>query len=84
MNGTSERLSEFRAPRMTKLERARWDADDSGRLVRMLREERGLTRSQLAEAAGVPHVEVVRFEAGATIPSEPMLIRLTRALGYHA
>ncbi|GAA1021559.1 MULTISPECIES: helix-turn-helix domain-containing protein [Amycolatopsis] len=65
-------------------ERARWDAEDSGLVVRLIREERGWTRSQLADVAGVSHVDVVQFEAGAVVPAQPMLVRLTRAMGFHS
>ncbi len=65
-------------------EQVLWDAEDSGRVVRLIREERGWSRSQLAEAAGVSHGDVTQFEAGAVAPSQPMLVRLTRAMGFHS
>ncbi|GAA4543230.1 helix-turn-helix domain-containing protein [Amycolatopsis samaneae] len=77
-----EQLAEFAAPPMTVEDRAKWDAEDCGRLVRIMREERGLTRAQLAELAGVPHLDVVQFEAGAMLRVEPLSTTLTRALGH--
>lgn len=72
----------FRAVDVTEAERARWDAEDSGRLIQLMREEQNLTRTRLAQLAGTSHAEVARFEMGRTVPSQPMLVRYLNALGY--
>jgi transcriptional regulator with XRE-family HTH domain len=72
----------FRAVDVTEAERARWDAEDSGRLIQLMREEQNLTRTRLARLAGTSHAEVARFEMGRTVPSQPMLVRYLNALGY--
>jgi transcriptional regulator with XRE-family HTH domain len=74
----------FRAVDVTEAERARWDAEDSGRLVQGLREERGWTRTRLARHAGTSHAELARFEMGRMVPAQPLLVRYLDALGYHA
>jgi transcriptional regulator with XRE-family HTH domain len=74
----------FRALDVTEAVLARWDAEDSGRLVQVMREERGWTRSQLAHLAGTSHAELAHFEMGRTVPAHPLLIRYLEALGYHA
>jgi XRE family transcriptional regulator of biofilm formation len=53
-----------------------------GEQVRALREERGLTREQLAEATGLSAVYLKKLEAGErSSPSFPVLERIARALG---
>lgn len=53
-----------------------------GERIRTLREQRGLTREQLAAAAGLSAVYVKKLEAGERrSPSLPALERLARALG---
>lgn len=74
----------FRAVDVTEAERARWDAEDSGRLVQVMREERGWTRSRLARLAGTSHAEMARFEMGMIVPAQPLLIRYLDAMGYRA
>ena len=74
----------FRAVDVTEAVLARWDAEDSGRLVQLIREERGWTRTRLAQAAGTSHAELARFEMGRTVPAHPLLIRYLQALGYRA
>lgn len=73
----------FRAVDVTEADHARWDAEDSGRLIQTMREDRGWTRTQLAQRAGTSHAELTHFEAGHTIPSQPMLIRYLKAMGYN-
>ncbi len=73
----------FRAVDVTEAERARWDAEDSGRLIQLMREERNLTRTRLAQLAGTSHAEVALFEMGRTVPSQPLLVRYLDAMGYH-
>ena len=73
----------FRAVDVTEAQRARWDAEDSGRLVQNMREERGWTRTRLARLAGTSHAELASFEMGLTVPAQPLLIRYLNALGYH-
>jgi len=72
----------FRAVDVTEAERARWDAEDLGRLVRTMREERDWSRTRLAELAGTSHAELARFEMGRTVPAQPMLVRYLQAMGY--
>jgi ribosome-binding protein aMBF1 (putative translation factor) len=55
-------------------------AFDLGRAVRDLREQRGWSQSQLAEAAGMTQSAVARFEAGGTVPTLAVLERMARAL----
>jgi ribosome-binding protein aMBF1 (putative translation factor) len=72
----------FRAVDVTEAQQARWDAEDSGRLVQSMREERGWTRTRLARLAGTSHAELASFEMGRTVPAHPLLIRYLKALGY--
>ncbi len=72
----------FRAVDVTEAERARWDAEESGRLIQVMREERNLTRARLAQLAGTSHAEVARFEMGRPVPSQPLLVRYLNAMGY--
>lgn len=55
-------------------------AFELGRSVREVREERGWSQTQLAEAAGMTQPAVARFEAGGTVPTIPVLERLAHAL----
>jgi ribosome-binding protein aMBF1 (putative translation factor) len=50
-----------------------------GRSVRELREQKGWSQSQLADAAGMTQSAVARFEAGGTVPTLAVLERLARA-----
>jgi ribosome-binding protein aMBF1 (putative translation factor) len=73
----------FRAVDVTEAERARWDAEDLGRLVQTMREERGWTRTHLAQLAGTSHAELAHFEMGRTIPAHNMLTRYLTAMAHH-
>jgi ribosome-binding protein aMBF1 (putative translation factor) len=55
-------------------------AFELGRAVRELRERRGWSQSQLAQASGMTQSAVARFEAGGTVPTLPVLERLALAL----
>ena len=55
-------------------------AFELGRSVRELREQRGWSQTQLAQAAGMTQSAVARFEAGGTVPTLPVLERLAQAL----
>jgi ribosome-binding protein aMBF1 (putative translation factor) len=55
-------------------------AYELGRAVREMRELRGWTQAQLAEAAAMTQPAVARFEAGGTVPTIPLLERLAHAL----
>jgi transcriptional regulator with XRE-family HTH domain len=55
-------------------------AFELGRAVRELREGRGWSQSQLAQASGMTQSAVARFEAGGTVPTLPVLERLAAAL----
>ncbi len=72
----------FRAVDVTEAERARWDAEELGRLVRTMREDRDWSRTRLAALAGTSHAELARFEMGRTVPAQPMLVRYLEAMGY--
>lgn len=74
----------FRAVDVTEAQLARWDAEDSGRMVQSLREERGLTRTRLAQLAGTSHAELARFEMGRMVPAHALLVRYLQAMGFHA
>ncbi|MQA64232.1 MAG: helix-turn-helix domain-containing protein [Actinophytocola sp.] len=56
-------------------------AFELGAAVREMRERRGLTQAQLANAADMTQPAVARFEAGGTVPTIPVLERLAHALG---
>lgn len=56
-------------------------AYELGKTVRELREQRGWTQTQLAEASKMTQPAVARFEAGGTVPTIPVLERLAHALG---
>lgn len=51
-----------------------------GKAAREMREQRGWTQVQLAEAADMTQPAVARFEAGGTVPTIPVLERLAHAL----
>jgi ribosome-binding protein aMBF1 (putative translation factor) len=55
-------------------------AFELGRAVRQLRERRGWSQSQLAQASGMTQSAVARFEVGGTVPTLPVLERLAAAL----
>ena len=55
-------------------------AFELGRSVRELRQQRGWSQTQLAEAAGMTQSAVARFEGGGTVPTLPVLERLAQAL----
>ncbi|MGH3979827.1 MAG: helix-turn-helix domain-containing protein [Pseudonocardiaceae bacterium] len=52
-----------------------------GRRVRELREQQGLSQTELAKRAAMTQPAVARFEAGGTVPTLPVLERLARSLG---
>lgn len=56
-------------------------AFELGTAVREMRDQRGWTQAQLAEAANMTQPAVARFEAGGTVPTIPVLERLAHALG---
>ncbi len=51
-----------------------------GARLKRLRERRGLTQQQLADAVGVARVTIGRVEIGSARPSLDLLERLARAL----
>ncbi|MFD1047019.1 helix-turn-helix domain-containing protein [Kibdelosporangium lantanae] len=57
------------------------DTEDLVRLVTLTREEEGWTQARLAEAAGVPEIEVARFEALQVVPAKPLAMRFLEAMG---
>ncbi|WP_132120586.1 helix-turn-helix domain-containing protein [Actinocrispum wychmicini] len=56
------------------------DTEDLVRLVRITRQERGWTQDRLAAAAGLPPLAVARFEAGETVPAEPLAMRFIEVM----
>ncbi len=52
-----------------------------GAHVRRLRETHGWSQTELARRSQMTQSAVARFEAGGTVPTLPVLYRLTRALG---
>jgi ribosome-binding protein aMBF1 (putative translation factor) len=71
------RMAEPGAPEA--YERARL-AYEIGREVRTLREAKGWSQRELAEAAGMTQPAIARCEAGGTVPTLPVLERLAAAL----
>jgi transcriptional regulator with XRE-family HTH domain len=55
-----------------------------GKAVRELREERRLSRGELAAAVGVGHSRIQALEAGRLDPDYVLLVRLAKALGVRA
>jgi ribosome-binding protein aMBF1 (putative translation factor) len=55
-------------------------AFELGAAVRALREQKGWSQTQLAQAASMTQSAVARFEAGGTVPTLPVLQRLALAL----
>lgn len=70
-------MSEPGAPEAYKAARLAYEL---GRSIRALREQRGWSQSELARAAGMTQSAVARFEAGATVPTLPVIERLAEAL----
>ncbi|GAA0968281.1 hypothetical protein GCM10009555_013360 [Acrocarpospora macrocephala] len=58
-------------------------AYELGKTVRVMREARGWSQSDLAGRADMTQSAVARFEAGGTIPTLPVLERLAHALDAH-
>jgi transcriptional regulator with XRE-family HTH domain len=55
-----------------------------GTALRELREQRGVSRSELASALGVPERRIQALEAGRVEPDYLLLVRLAKALGVRA
>lgn len=55
-----------------------------GRRIRRLREQRGMTQEQVAAAAGIGRVTVVRIEKGEQAPRYETLLALARVFGRPA
>jgi ribosome-binding protein aMBF1 (putative translation factor) len=55
-------------------------AFELGAAVRALREQKGWSQTQLAQAASMTQSAIARFEAGGTVPTLPVLQRLAHAL----
>lgn len=49
--------------------------------IRYWRKKRGYTMRKLAEASGVHHVSICKYETGKTVPSVRSLVRIASALG---
>ena len=56
-------------------------AFELGAEVRMLRERRGWSQTELATRSGMTQSAMARFEAGGTVPTLPVLERIATALG---
>lgn len=54
---------------------------DYAKQVRIVRGMRGLSQSDLAEAAGVGRGTIINIETGKTIPQGDVLVRIMRVLG---
>lgn len=52
----------------------------NGKIIRFLREEKGLTQEELARMAGVERDQLSRYETGRRKPSVERAIRLAQAL----
>lgn len=52
----------------------------NGKIIRFLREEKGLTQEELARMAGVERDQLSRYETGRRKPSVERAIRLAKAL----
>jgi ribosome-binding protein aMBF1 (putative translation factor) len=88
MNEMNEResWSELRDRRMQsraagKAYEEAWAAYDLGRMVRDMREARGLSQRQLAERMGTTQSVVGRLESGGSRPTLATLERVAEALG---
>lgn len=51
--------------------------------LRIIREQKGMTRGQLSAISGVPYPSVAAYEVGRRIPSISAGIRIADALGIH-
>lgn len=60
------------------------DAEDMARLLREVREMKGVSVAELASRTGVRPSDVLEFEAGRIIPAEPPFRTYMRALGFAA
>lgn len=56
----------------------------SGDLLKVARENRGLTQPDLAEQTGIPLSTIRNWEQGRSVPSVERLARVTIALGIRA
>lgn len=54
-----------------------------GTMIREARKRRGISVSVLAEAVGVGHRTIQRFQSGERVPSEATLRKIARVLGVH-
>lgn len=52
-----------------------------GRHLRKLREEAGLSKSELGERAGMAYQTIAKYERGIAVPTWPIVVRIVRALG---
>ena len=81
VTGRSQQVIKEEAPDAAGAYPALRRAAELGQCARELREQRGLTHQQVARAAGMQPESLGRFEAGAYLPSLPVLERLAKALG---
>jgi len=58
-----------------------WPASGFGQRLKELREARGLTGQQLAEAAGCHMMTISKLERGTQEPAWPLVLALCKALG---
>ncbi len=49
-------------------------------MLKLARQEKGLTQRQLAAAAAVPHTTIAKIESGTRQPSWPVLCRILAAV----
>ncbi len=55
----------------------------AGSVLRLARNEAGLTQDQLGELAGVPQSTISAYERGTRQPTMPVLERFLKAAGFH-
>jgi transcriptional regulator with XRE-family HTH domain len=66
---------------MPRRDAEKWPASGFGQRLRELRDGRGLSRRELAEAAGCHPTTLVKMELGTREPAWPLVLALAKALG---
>ncbi len=80
-NSTERRLTFPQKPATLFVEVGHMDQEKTGKLIRTLRTQRGLTQTALAEAVGVGGKAVSKWERGLGCPDVSLLPTLSRVLG---
>ena len=68
---------------MTRRDHRSADATWFGSTIRRLREERGLTQAQVAEAADLSATYLGIIERGENVPTLTVILQIAAALGLH-